>query len=268
MSVPYFESMIDPTFQALKNLGGEGHIKEIEEKVAELLNLSNEDMLEVHRGNRTKLGYRLAWSRNYLKRVGLLSKVGRAYWRLTDEGKRTVSVDNNDTAIEERFIMSNTFLVDEEMSKAEGLAIAYLYSTMSISLDSSEKWNVDEVSLRFSDEGYDDLLVKVKHASQVPHVERHKDWIASRIGIKLKATDLPVDQKEIRLRDDHGKDVLLRFSRKLVRSPYIIKVMNSMPFNSHDHHFIRNCYEDGRIEIVLVRSDKGWEWSFKRLEII
>jgi hypothetical protein len=93
MSVPYFEDMIDPTFQALKSLGGEGHIKEIEAKVAELLNLSDEDVQEVHRGNRTKLGYRLAWSRNYLKRTGLLSKAGRAYWRLTDDGEKMESVD-------------------------------------------------------------------------------------------------------------------------------------------------------------------------------
>ena len=96
MPVPYFENMIDPTLQALKSLGGEGHIKEIDEKVAELLNLSTEDMLEVHRGNRTKLGYRLAWSRNYLKRIGLLSKAGRAYWKLTEEGRRTESVDKED----------------------------------------------------------------------------------------------------------------------------------------------------------------------------
>jgi hypothetical protein len=95
MPVPYFEDMIGPTFQVLKSLGGEGHIKEIDAKVAELLNLSDEDVQEIHRGNRTKLGYRLAWSRNYLKRAGLLSKAGRAYWRLTEEGKKTESVDKD-----------------------------------------------------------------------------------------------------------------------------------------------------------------------------
>lgn len=95
MSVPFFEDMMNPTIQALKSLGGEGHIKEIEDKVAEILHLSNEDVLEVHRGNRTKLGYRLAWSRNYLKRVGLLEKVGRAHWALTDEGRKTTLVDKD-----------------------------------------------------------------------------------------------------------------------------------------------------------------------------
>jgi len=93
MPVPFFEDMMNPTLQALKSLQGEGHIKEIEDKVAELLDLSTEDILEVHRGNRTKLGYRLAWSRNYLKRVGLLEKKGRAYWVLTEEGKKAESID-------------------------------------------------------------------------------------------------------------------------------------------------------------------------------
>lgn len=95
MSVPIFQDMISPTFQAIKGLGGEGHVKEIEDKVAELMDLSTIDILELHRGNRTKLGYRLAWSRNYLKRVGLLEKKGRAYWILTEEGKKTESVDKD-----------------------------------------------------------------------------------------------------------------------------------------------------------------------------
>jgi len=167
-------------------------------------------------------------------------------------------IDNNDTSIEERYILSNAFWVGEVMLAVEGLAIAYLYNTVSISFYSAETWNIDEISLKFTQEGYDEQIVRVKHASQVRHIEVHKDWIGSRIGQRLRTTDLHFSQKEIHLRDDHGKDVLLRFSRKLVRSPYIIKVINSMPYNCHDHDFIKNCYEDGRIEIVLVRSDEGF----------
>jgi hypothetical protein len=167
-------------------------------------------------------------------------------------------IDDNDTAVEDRYILSNTFLVDDEQSKAEGLAIAYLYNTVSISLYSSQKWNTGHVTLRFCEEGQDDQTVTVKHASQVAHIEGHKDWITSRIGITLRTTDLQASQKQIHLRDDHGKEVLLRFSRKLVRSPYITAVINSMPFNSYDHDFIKNYYEDGKIEIVLVRTDEGF----------
>lgn len=167
-------------------------------------------------------------------------------------------IDNNDTAVEDRYILSNAFLVDNENAKAEGLAIAYLYNTMAVSLYSSEKWNVNELNLKFLEEGYDDQTVKVKHACQIPHVEGHKDWIVSRAGVKLVATDIHPSKKRIHLRDDHGHDVLKRFCKKLVRSPFVTGVINSMPFNPYDHNFIRNCYEDGRIEIVLVRSDEGF----------
>jgi hypothetical protein len=167
-------------------------------------------------------------------------------------------IDNNDTSVEDRYILSNTFLLDDNTSKAEGFTIAYLYDTMSASLYTSEKWNVNEVNLRFSKEGTDDEIVKIKHASQIVHVDGHKDWIVSRIGMRLSTTDLRTGQKQIHLRDDHGKDVLSAFSRKLVRSPYIFGVINSLPFNPHDHNFIKNCYGDGRIEIVLVRSDEGF----------
>lgn len=183
--------------------------------------------------------------------------VSKTYKDLLLSIVRQPYIDHKDVAIEERFILSNTFLVDDELSKAEGLAIAYLYKTMSVSLDSSHKWNVDEVRLRYVEEGHEEQLVTVKHASQVPHVERHKDWITFITGIKLKTTDLLPARKEIHLRDDHGKDVLLRFAKKLVRSPYIIKVINSLPFNAHERNLIRDCYEDGRIEMVLVRTDQG-----------
>ncbi len=167
-------------------------------------------------------------------------------------------IDSSDTLIEERFISSYVFLVDEEMSAVEGLAIAYLYKTMAISLYSSEKWSVHEINLKFSEAGYDDQIVKVNHASQVHHVELHKDWIASGIAIRLPVTDLQFNQKEINLRDDHGKNLLLNFSRKLIRSQYVTKVINSLPFNPYENDFVRYCYGDGKIEIVLVRSDQGF----------
>src|SRR5579863_1065227 len=155
--------------------------------------------------------------------------------------RRYPYVDSEDTMIEERYILCKASLVDGDMSDPEGLVIAYLYKTLSISLCSAEKWKVDEISLKFVEEGYDEQVVKIRHASRVSHLENHKDWIASRVGVKLNITDLHVSEKKIRLRDDHGKDILDRFSRKLVRSPYVTGVINSMPFNCHDRDFIRNC---------------------------
>lgn len=71
-------------------------------------------------------------------------------------------------------------------------------------------------------------------------------------------TDTPPDQKPIRIRDDHGKDVLLEFANKLVRSPYITKVVNSLPFNPKQANPIRQTSEEGMIEFVLTWTDPGF----------
>jgi hypothetical protein len=186
------------------------------------------------------------------------STVSRIYKDLLQSIVRYPYIDDKDTTIEDRFIQSNACLIDDENVTAEGLAIAYLYNTIGISLYSAERWNRKEFDLKFIEENAPDHLVKVKHASQVSHVESHKDWLASRIGVKLITTDRPFSEKPIKLRDDHGKDILLKFCIKLVRSPYLIGVINSIQFNSYDHHFIKNSYPDGKIEIVLVRTDEGF----------
>jgi restriction system protein len=58
-----------------------------------LLRLSDEQASEIHRGNRTKLSYRLAWARNYLKRYGILENSSRGVWALTAKGQSTDKVD-------------------------------------------------------------------------------------------------------------------------------------------------------------------------------
>ncbi len=74
-------------------LGGSGTNEEIEEKVVEILNLSEKDASIIHSGSVTELGYRLAWSRNYLKRYGLLVNSSRSVWSLTQKGQETDGVD-------------------------------------------------------------------------------------------------------------------------------------------------------------------------------
>lgn len=93
MTVPKFDELMNPILKALKQLGGSGSIQEIEDAVAKLLRLSEEDLKVSHRGNLTKFSYRLAWTRNYLKRYGLLENSSRGVWALTPEGLRADQVD-------------------------------------------------------------------------------------------------------------------------------------------------------------------------------
>lgn len=93
MPVPTFDALFNPLLQAMKELGGSASVPEQEDKVVELLRLSDIDAAEIHRGNRTKLSYRLAWARNYLKRAELLENSARGVWALTAKGKSLEVVD-------------------------------------------------------------------------------------------------------------------------------------------------------------------------------
>ncbi|WP_239651863.1 winged helix-turn-helix domain-containing protein [Neosynechococcus sphagnicola] len=82
-SVPTFDSMLLPTIQALQILGGSGTTDEIYEKVVQLLSLPDK-VLEILHGStsQSEVEYRLAWSRTYLKKYGLLQNSARGVWSL------------------------------------------------------------------------------------------------------------------------------------------------------------------------------------------
>lgn len=91
-----YDELFNPVLQALHQLDGSGSNDEIEEKLVSILNLSNEEIEDIHRGNTTKLSYRAAWARNYLKRLGLIENSSRAVWVLTSEGRKTKTIDRTE----------------------------------------------------------------------------------------------------------------------------------------------------------------------------
>lgn len=92
MSVPVYDDLYNPLLDTLHQLGGSASVDEMEEKVAEILKLSDKEINEIHKGNKTKLRYQLEWSRNYLKRYGLLENSSRGVWSLNPKGQATKSV--------------------------------------------------------------------------------------------------------------------------------------------------------------------------------
>src|SRR5262249_23132317 len=93
MPVPTYDGLFNPLLRAMRELGGSASVAEQEDKVAQVLNLTDEEASEIHRGNRSTLSYRLAWARNYLKRAGLLENSARGVWTLTGKGRVTEKVD-------------------------------------------------------------------------------------------------------------------------------------------------------------------------------
>lgn len=94
--VPTFDALMNPLIQALKQLGGSGTIEEIDRKVAEIANLSDAQLEILHdpeKSSQTEVEYRLAWTRTYLKKYGVLENSSRGVWALTPKGLQLDRVD-------------------------------------------------------------------------------------------------------------------------------------------------------------------------------
>ena len=94
--VPTFDQMMNPLLKALKHLGGSGSIDEIYEQVSQNMGLSDKILGILHnpeKSTKTKVEYRLSWTRTYLKKYGLIQKSQRGIWAIVPD-KRHVAVIN------------------------------------------------------------------------------------------------------------------------------------------------------------------------------
>jgi len=122
LKIPTYDEMMNPQIEALKLLGGSGTINEISEKVFEIMKLSDE-ILEITHGendSRREVDYRLAWTRTYLKKVGILENSSRGIWAISSQHKDIGKVNPKDIVNQVRNIMndekqnhSNEFILDD-----------------------------------------------------------------------------------------------------------------------------------------------------------
>ena len=94
--LPTYETMMNPALHALKILGGSATIEELFNKVVEIMGISDEQLELLHdseRGSQSEIEYRLAWTRTYLKKFGLLENSSRGVWALTSKGRNMDKVN-------------------------------------------------------------------------------------------------------------------------------------------------------------------------------
>lgn len=96
--VPSHVKMIAPVFQALKELGGSGTTLEIYEKVITIMSLDQKTLEEPQKAGepRTKVQYRLAWARTYLKNYGAIQQSSRGIWTIAAAFSKVSFIDGNE----------------------------------------------------------------------------------------------------------------------------------------------------------------------------
>ncbi len=98
--LPTFDELLIPTVKALQELGGSGSIEEINSKVYVIAEISDE-ILQIPHGEEgavSEIDYRLAWSRTYLKKFGLLENSSRGIWALSKADIEVTTLDSIEIA--------------------------------------------------------------------------------------------------------------------------------------------------------------------------
>lgn len=126
-AIPNYATLIEATFSALKLLGGSGKNDEINSKVAEILELSNEvqDIPHLNSSSLSEVNYRCAWARTILKNYGALENSARSVWTIKPE---FTGIDSVDGAIVEKFInikseKTQKFNTAEEKMEEQGVDV-------------------------------------------------------------------------------------------------------------------------------------------------
>lgn len=119
MEIPQYNKLYTPLLEALED-GNVYPIKEIRDKVAAALNLTDEDRAKLLPNRKAPMfSYRLGWTTTYLKKAGLIEPHGRARYSITQKGKELLKeVHNNGVEI------TNELLVNKspEFAKFKGKA--------------------------------------------------------------------------------------------------------------------------------------------------
>lgn len=148
-----------------------------------------------------------------------------------------------------------------EQEYCDGLAIADIMDIPSFSLKNHHIWENNKLKIWKETQSFpEEVEVYNLSNEQILTSNKFRDYTESISNITLVASELTYQEKtkKIHLRDDHGKDVLKRFAKIILRNDYLEEVINSLPFNRNTSRFIRRVYKNGLIELVLHWEDEGF----------
>jgi restriction system protein len=136
--LPTFDKLIVPTVEALIELGGSGTVEEINRKVYEIAKLPD-DILQVPHGDEgttNEVDYRLAWSRTYLKKFGLLENSSRGIWALSKSDIDVKKLDHIEIVRTVRDQNRHT----EQKAKASKTLTTEIEKEVTYEVDNTEEW--------------------------------------------------------------------------------------------------------------------------------
>ena len=121
-----FLKWFKPILTALKDLDGKATPKAVRDKIAQNMNLSQEELLTTRgKSNTNKFVNDIAWARNYLAYEGIIDKSERGIWSLTEKGRKCEMTDQYASDIFFKWVEINKNRVDEEEKEREEVQVHF-----------------------------------------------------------------------------------------------------------------------------------------------
>lgn len=119
MTIPNYQELMLPLLRVLAAAGEDIHLKECTRRVADALNLSEEDRARMlPSGVQTYIHNRVGWAGSYMKQAGLVEKARRGYWAISDAGRKLLST--NPPTIDNKVLATYPSFTDWLQKSREG----------------------------------------------------------------------------------------------------------------------------------------------------
>lgn len=180
-------------------------------------------------------------------------------------GARTYPFINEEDAwAEDEYLKHHFYFEDAEFQivriECLGLSAAHIYDTLSVGFSEAPPWRKNTIFItKVNEETQTTESVGVNNVFSADCF-KHQEISAFIEKIsKAVLIDSPLQpsEKQFHLRDDHGTDVLRAFAKRIINSPHVNGIVNSLPWNNKTTNFIRRVYPNGLIEVVLYWTDEG-----------
>ena len=170
----------------------------------------------------------------------------------------TPFINEEDENIEDAYIEADYYFQYDDKTEAKclGLTAAFLYETLSISLNSDSIWSNNQLPIIIRQ----DEIITHEQVYNVFSKNCFEEEIISKFveglgEVNLQETEIEPEDKKIHLADHHGKNELSKLCKRIRNSPYVVEMRST---NWGGKNFIRKKHKNGVIEIVLIDSEKEY----------
>lgn len=163
-----------------------------------------------------------------------------------------------DTEQEDNYI-KNDYVIEMGDAKVSGYGMtsAHLYHSFSVGFCSSECWNQCCFPIHKRCDNTFSFDGEVYCVSDISHFEEDLfvNWYISCHEVAYTKRS---QEPTCRLSNDHhGKDVLKKFSDRVMKEDFVTEVINSLQFAPKATRFVEKFTDDGVINLRLVGTDRG-----------